>query len=242
MSQRRLEESGESFRVFCVKASDYFELPQSMPFGDFFKADMRPWEWISQIKPALNAFEAWSKPEGAPLGAHIEGDVYIHESVKLPAYCSIAGPAWIGENVEIRPGAFIRGNVIIGAGSLLGNSCEYKNCLLMENVQTPHYNYVGDSVLGSGAHLGAGVILSNLRLDQKNIVIRYAGDRLETGLRKFGALFGEHAEAGCNCVLNPGSILGKRALLGPLSAHSGVLDGELMSLSSTRPMKLPRRD
>jgi carbonic anhydrase/acetyltransferase-like protein (isoleucine patch superfamily) len=141
-------------------------------------------------------------------GRALEGAIWLHPSVKLPATATIIGPAWIGANTEIRPGAFIRGNVIVGAGAVLGNACEFKNCLLMDKVQVPHFSYVGDSILGNGAHLGAGVICSNLRLDQKPVVIRAAGVTHETGLKKFGAVLGDRAEVGCNAVLNPGTLLG----------------------------------
>jgi len=168
--------------------------------------------------------------------------VYIHESVKLPPFCSIKGPVWIGEGVEIRPGAYIRGNVIIGAGSVVGNSCEFKNAILMENVQVPHFSYVGDSILGSGAHLGAGVICSNLRLDQKNVNVILDGQKVDSGLRKFGAMLGEKAEAGCNAALMPGAILGKRALVGPVVSFSGTLGADKIYLGKNPSAVIPRRD
>lgn len=223
-----------------MKASDLFTFPDSIPFGDFFSPDVLPWEWIGQIKPALaSGFEA-RVPESVPAGVLIEGRVFIHPSVKLPAFCSIQGPAWIGDGVEIRPGAYIRGNVIIGAGSVVGNSCEYKNCLLLEGVQTPHFSYIGDSVLGNRSHLGAGVILSNLRLDQKPVKAKTDGGFVDTGLRKFGALLGDDAEVGCNAVLNPGSILGKRALVGPLTPFSGTLAAGKMLLSKPQSREIGR--
>jgi len=149
---------------------------------------------------------------------------------------------WIGAGTEIRPGAFIRGNVIAGAGCVLGNACEFKNALLMDGVQVPHFSYVGDSILGNGAHFGAGVICSNLRLDQKPIIVRTPDQVFETGLRKFGAIVGDGAEVGCNAVLNPGTLLGKRALVMPTMAFSGFLPAA--TIAHTRPaLKLiPRRD
>ncbi|MDQ8204564.1 UDP-N-acetylglucosamine diphosphorylase [Pelagicoccus sp. SDUM812003] len=206
-----------------MKAADLFEFPASIPFADFFRADALPWQWIGQIKKALASGFETNVPGSIPPGVRISGEVYIHPSVELPAFCSIEGPAWIGEGAQIRPGAYIRGNVIIGAGSVVGNSCEYKNCLLLEDVQTPHFSYIGDSVLGNGSHLGAGVILSNLRLDQKPVKALVDGKSVDTGLRKFGALVGDQAEVGCNAVLNPGSILGKRSLVGPLTPFKGTL-------------------
>lgn len=233
--------AGLKARMWGVKASDLFSFPDSIPFADFFSPEALPWEWIGQVKPALAAGFSEQRPESIPAGVAIKGKVFIHESVTLPAFCSIEGPAWIGENVEIRPGAYIRGNVIIGAGSVVGNSCEYKNCLLLEGVQTPHFSYIGDSVLGNRSHLGAGVILSNLRLDQKPVKAKTEQGLVDTGMRKFGALLGDEAEVGCNSVLNPGSIIGKRALVGPLTPFAGTLGAGklLLSKPATREIERP---
>lgn len=240
-------------------ASDLFSLPGSLSrFAAFFRADVAPWEWLRQIGPALKALPA---PEtlGLSPGAdavspalRIEGSVWIDPSVKLPAYATIIGPAWIGAGTEIRPGAFVRGNVITGERCILGNACEFKNCLLLDGVQVPHFSYVGDSVLGNKAHLGAGVICSNLRLDQKPITVRLPagvagghapdGGGVDTGLRKFGALLGDEAEAGCNAVLNPGSILGRRALVMPTVAFAGYLPPATIARIRAQVSFLPRRD
>lgn len=223
-----------------VIANDLFSFPESIPFSDFFDADALPWQWIQQIKPALAAGFEECLPADVPAGVSIKGKVFIHPSVELPPFCSIEGPAWIGENVEIRPGAYIRGNVIIGSGSVVGNSCEYKNCLLLEGVQTPHFSYIGDSVLGNRSHLGAGVILSNLRLDQKPVKVKTESGIVDTGMRKFGALVGDDAEVGCNSVLNPGSILGKKALVGPLTPFIGTLAEGRMLLSKPTSRQIDR--
>lgn len=216
-----------------VKASDLFDFPASLPFAEFFSSEALPWQWIEQIEPALAAGFEERLPREIPPGVSIKGTVFIHESVELPAFCSIEGPAWIGAGVQIRPGAYIRGNVIVGSGSVVGNSCEYKNCLLLEGVQTPHFSYIGDSVLGNRSHLGAGVILSNLRLDQKPVTVETPDGPMDTGLRKFGALLGDDAEVGCNAVLNPGSILGRRSLVGPLTPFKGTLAaGQVLSVKS----------
>lgn len=195
-----------------------------MPFGRHFDPEALPWEWLGGIKEALAAFDFEADArDDVPSGARVEGPVFLHPTVKLPPYCVIQGPAWIGAEVEIRPGAYIRGNAIVGAGSVLGNSSEYKNCLLMERAKTPHYNYVGDSILGSDTHLGAGVIVSNLRLDQQNVPVRVNGRSVDSGRRKLGAILGDGAEVGCNAVLNPGSIVGRRSLVGPLVSFRGTL-------------------
>jgi NDP-sugar pyrophosphorylase family protein len=135
----------------------------------------------------------------------------------------IKGPAWIGENCEIRNGCYIRENVIMGDGVVAGNSSEFKNCLIFDNAQIPHFNYVGDSILGHGAHLGAGVILSNVRLDRGVVTIPTPEGPVSTGLRKFGALVGDHAEIGCNSVLSPGSLVGRGSVIYPGSQWRGYL-------------------
>lgn len=222
-------------------ASDFFALPPSLAsFAAHFRAEVAPWEWLKTIAAALGAVPALTRP--VPPGVHIEGAVWIDPSVKLPAYATIIGPAWIGAKTEIRPGAFIRGNVIVGEGCVLGNACEFKNCLLLDRVQVPHFSYVGDSVLGNGAHLGAGVILSNLRLDQQPITVRLASGTHETGLRKFGAILGDQAEVGCNAVLNPGTIMGKRALIMPTTAFGGYLPPDTIARVRGMIAQFPRRD
>ncbi len=224
-------------------AADFFALPASLaPFAAHFPGDIAPWEWLKRIGPALAAHRFEAAPTIRPPGVHIEGPVYIHPTVKLPAYATIIGPAWIGAGTEIRPGAFVRGNVIVGANCVLGNACEFKNCLLMDGAQVPHFSYVGDSILGNGAHFGAGVICSNLRLDQKPIIVRTEAKVFETGLRKFGAIVGDHAEVGCNAVLNPGTVLGPRALVMPTVAFSGYLPASTIAKSRGGVTLLPRRD
>lgn len=227
-------------QLASVNASDLFDFPASLPFAEYFDPIALPWEWVGQIKVALAGAKLDRRPDKVPPGALIEGAVYIHESVELPPFCSITGPVWIGEGVQIRPGAYLRGNVIVGAGSVLGNSCEYKNCLLMERVETPHFSYIGDSILGNRSHLGAGVILSNLRLDQKPIKVEWDGRRVDTGMRKLGALVGDRAEVGCNSVLNPGTILGRGSLVGPLTPFRGTLEAGRMALPKMETFTMPR--
>lgn len=226
-----------------MNASELFELPSSLQaFASFFRSDVAPWEWLKAIGPALKAHAFPPEPPKVPAGVSIEGLVYVHPSVKLPNTATLIGPAWIGEGTEIRPGAFVRGNVIVGAGCVLGNSCEFKNCLLMDKVQVPHFSYVGDSILGNKSHLGAGVILSNLRLDQKAISVRLPETICDTGLRKFGAILGDGAEVGCNAVLQPGTILGKRALVMPTMAFGGYLPPAMIARVRENVITQPRRD
>lgn len=226
-----------------MKAADFFTLPPSLAnFAAHFPADALPWEWLPRIGPALAALTG-IPPEGQfPSGVHIEGAVWLHPSVKLPPYATLIGPIWIGAGTQIRPGAFIRGNVIVGENCVLGNACEFKNCLLMDNVQVPHFSYVGDSILGNGAHLGAGVICSNFRLDQKPVTVRGTDETYATGLRKFGAIIGDKAEVGCNAVLNPGTLLGPRSLVMPAMAFGGQLPAATIAHSRPVIKFLPRRD
>lgn len=219
-----------------MQASELFDWPDSLnPFAAFFPLEAHPWEWLPQIRKALESYdfpEVCATRKRSP-AVQIGKQVYLHPSVKLPAFCQIEGPAWIGPDVEIRPGAYIRSWVIVGAGSVLGNSCEYKNCLLMENVETPHYNYVGDSILGNRAHLGAGAICANLRLARDHVIIRIEGESFATGMRKVGAMMGDGAEASCNSVLQPGAVLGKRAAV-ISGAFSGYLPHGKLALGVTR--------
>ena len=226
-----------------MKASDFFALPTSLAiFAGHFRPDVPPWEWLKHIGAALTGVHTPPPPMNVPPGVQIQGKVWLHPTVKLPACATIIGPTWIGAKTEIRPGAFIRGNVIVGEGCVLGNSCEFKNCLLMDGAQVPHFSYVGDSILGNHTHLGAGVICSNLRLDQQNVVVRAADRVYDTGLRKVGAILGDKAEVGCNAVLNPGSVLGPRALVAPTLSFSGYLPAA--TIAHARPVVkfVPRQD
>jgi len=245
-SSREDVEFRPEFACFAgMQAAALFAWPESLQsFREFFPEQNAPWTWLKVIGLALGQIlpQSPAASRTLPAGIQIEGDVFIHPSVKLPSHATIIGPAWIGPETEIRPGAYIRGNVIVGARCVLGNSCEFKNCLLLDGVQVPHFSYVGDSVLGNRAHLGAGVILSNLRLDQQPVVVRAEGRTFETGLRKFGAVLGDEAEVGCNAVLNPGSVLGRRALVMPTVAFAGYLPEATIARVRVAVTTMPRRD
>ena len=152
----------------------------------------------------------------------ISEDVFVGEGVKIANTAVIEPPAIIGKGTEIRPGAYLRGNVIAGEDCVIGNSSEIKNSVLSDRAQVPHYNYVGDSVLGYHAHMGAGSICSNLKLDGTNVKVKL-DTVYETGLRKFGAILGDNTDVGCNSVLNPGTVIGKNTAVYPLSSVRGVL-------------------
>ena len=184
---------------------------------ELFDAYQYPWEILPNIKSYIERLIAG----GLSGFEEIKRGVYVGENVKIYPTATIEAPAIIGSGTEIRPGAFIRGSVITGEGCVIGNSSELKNCVLLDKVQAPHYNYVGDSVLGNGAHMGAGAICSNLKTDKKDIVIH--GDKAyETGLRKIGGILADGADIGCGCVLNPGTIIGKNTSVYPLNALRGV--------------------
>lgn len=152
----------------------------------------------------------------------IKAGVLVGRSVKIHESAVIEPPAVIGHGCEVRVGAYIRGNVITGENCVIGNSSELKNCILLSHVQVPHYNYVGDSVLGNRAHMGAGAICSNLKSDKGNVVVK-SDEIYETGLRKFGAILGDGADIGCGSVLNPGTVIGRESSVYPLTSVRGVI-------------------
>lgn len=218
-----------------MKAKELFDLPDSLnAFKDFFDPEDTPWSWLPKIKLALKSYfqvsSNISSLENIPSGFTISGDVFIGEGVELPPYGYIEGPTFIGPDCQLRPGVYVRGNVIAGRGCVLGNSCEYKNSLLMDSVETAHFNYVGDSILGSKAHLGAGVILANVRQDKQNVRLRLPEGIQQTELRKLGGILGESVEVGCNAVLNPGTIMGKGASVLPtLFARGYIAPGDIIA-------------
>ena len=168
-----------------------------------------------------------------PDGAWVSKNVYIGYDCQIDPGVSIKGPAWIGDGCILRQGLLIKENVITGEGSFLGHSSELKNCFLFAQAETPHFNYVGDSILGYRAHLGAGVILSNVRLDKMAISIQDGFYRADTGLCKMGSFIGDGAQIGCNSVLNPGTIIGRNAVVFPLSRCRGVIEsGAIIKESS----------
>ena len=176
-----------------------------------------PWEMLPKIKEYIIALI----DKGIEGYTKYSDNVLIGENVKIYPTATIEGPTIIGSGSEIRPGAFIRGSVITGKNCVIGNSSELKNCILLEKVQVPHYNYVGDSVLGNFAHMGAGSICSNLNTDGKPVVI-HGDTEYVTGLRKIGGILGDYADIGCGCVLNPGTVIGKKTSVYPLNCLRGV--------------------
>jgi len=188
--------------------------------ADIFTGCVYPWEALKKInKHILKLGATLSLEEYDKVGE----DIWIAKSAKVAPTAFINGPTIICKEAEIRHCAYIRGNAIVGEGAVVGNSTELKNVILFNKVQVPHYNYVGDSILGYKAHMGAGSITSNVKSD-KSVVIVNAGElRIETGLKKFGAILGNHVEVGCNSVLNPGTVIGKNANIYPLSMVRGYV-------------------
>lgn len=177
------------------------------------------WEVIPKIK---NYIIELGESLDSDHYSKIDDNVWIGSNVNISDKATIIGPCIIDDNTEIRPGAFIRGNVIIGKGCVIGNSTEIKNSILFDGVQVPHYNYVGDSILGYKAHLGAGVIISNLKNDKSNVVVKGI-ENIDTGLRKFGAVIGDYVDIGCNSVLFPGTIIYSNSSIYPLTRVRGVI-------------------
>lgn len=179
-----------------------------------------PWEVLPHISEYI--LELGSKLPQEEFNK-IGEDIWIHKTAKVFESAYIHGPAIICKDAEIRHCAFIRGNAIVGEGTVVGNSTELKNVILFNKVQVPHYNYVGDSILGYKAHMGAGAITSNVKSDKKLVVIKNGTDKMETGLKKVGSMIGDNAEVGCGSVLNPGTIIGKNSNIYPLSSVRGVV-------------------
>ena len=199
-----------------VKTKELFNC-ETPYLAELFEKAEYPWEMLPKIKEYIKALIS----QGLEGFTEISDGVWVGKDVKIYPTAIIEAPAIIGQGTEIRPGAFIRGSVITGENCVIGNSSELKNCVLLNKVQVPHYNYVGDSVLGNYAHMGAGSICSNLKSDGKAVVI-HGEEEYITGLRKIGAILGDHADIGCGCVLNPGTVIGKNTSVYPLNALRGV--------------------
>ncbi len=191
--------------------------------AELFAGKTYPWE----VLPEIGDFVMKLGPTlAADRYTKVGEDVWIAKTATVAPSASITGPAIIGEYTEVRPGAFIRGKVIVGEHAVVGNSTELKNVVLFNRVQVPHYNYVGDSILGYKAHMGAGSITSNVKSDKTLVVVKGETVRIETGLKKFGAMLGDEVEVGCNSVLNPGSVIGPRTNIYPLSPVRGVVPSD----------------
>lgn len=202
-----------------AKISNLYDLEQTIA-KDVFEGLTYPWEvlskigdFIKKIGPALDAEKFEQRGE----------NIWVAKSAKVAPTALLNGPLIIDEEAEVRHCAFIRGSAIVGKGSVVGNSTELKNVVIFNSVQVPHYNYVGDSVLGYKAHMGAGSITSNVKSDKALVVVKDRKENIETGLKKFGAMLGDYVEVGCNSVLNPGTVIGRHSNIYPLSMVRGVV-------------------
>ena len=201
-----------------LKTKELFDLSHTLAVSLLSECEY-PHEALSKIKDSIISII----PTLDDSFKEISEGVFVADDAKIWDNVTIVGPTIIGHKAEIRPGAFIRGNAIIGDGAVIGNSTEIKNAIVFDDAQLPHYNYVGDSIIGYKAHMGAGAIASNLRLDKKEITLKSEGEDMDSGLRKIGVFLGDHAEVGCGSVLCPGSIVGREALVYPLSMVRGSI-------------------
>ena len=214
------------------KPADLFDLTQT-EHATLFEGCEFAWDALKRLKDYIHANLRPGLQNTCEGVAFIGKQVFIGEGTVVEDGAMIKGPAIIGRNCHIRHDAYIREHVLVGDGCVVGNSCELKGALLFNGCQIPHFNYVGDSILGFKAHLGAGVILSNVKSVKGNVTVRHEGRLVDTGLHKFGALVGDHAEIGCNAVLNPGSIIGRKAVVYPLTNWRGVLTAN--SIAKNKP-------
>ncbi len=190
-----------------------------------------PWEALKGIKDFIISL-------GRTLSSdeydEVSENVWIHKTAKVFPSAYLGAPCIIGPETEVRHCAFIRGSALVGANCVVGNSCELKNVILFDNVQTPHYNYVGDSILGYKSHMGAGSITSNVKSDKKLVVVHNGEEQIETGMKKFGAMLGDNVEVGCNSVLNPGTVIGRNSRVYPTSCVRGVVpEGHIWKVDGT---------
>lgn len=202
-----------------LKIEDLYDLEHTRA-ADYLKGFTYPWEALEGIKSLILELGARLSSEEFD---HPSEDVWIAKDAVVYPNNYIAGPCIIGHKTEVRPGAFVRGSALVGDNCVVGNSTELKNVILFDNVQVPHYNYVGDSILGYKSHMGAGSITSNVKSDKKLVVIKNEGENIETGRKKVGAMLGDRVEVGCNSVLNPGTVIGRDSNVYPVSCVRGVI-------------------
>ena len=217
-----------------LKTDGLFDLSHSLA-GEYLARFEYPWQALDGIKELILSL-------GPALGDGYEErapQVWVHETAKIAPTAFLGAPCIIGPGTEVRHCAFIRGSALVGASCVVGNSVELKNVILFDNVQTPHYNYVGDSILGYKSHMGAGSITSNVKSDKTLVVVKNEGEKIETGRKKFGAILGDFVEVGCNSVLNPGTVIGPRSNVYPVSCVRGAIPAD--SIYKTGGVIVPKR-
>ena len=205
-----------------MKIQDLYDLTYTKAQGYLGKYEY-PWEALSGLKAFISELGRTLNPDEYQ---EIAPEVWVHVTAKIAPTASLNAPCIIGKDTEVRQCAFIRGSALVGEGCVVGNSTELKNVILFDGVQVPHYNYVGDSILGHKSHMGAGAVTSNVKSDKSLVVVKSADGEIPTGLKKFGAMLGDFVEVGCNSVLNPGTVIGKHSNVYPLSCVRGVVPPE----------------
>ncbi|MCR5837686.1 MAG: UDP-N-acetylglucosamine pyrophosphorylase [Lachnospiraceae bacterium] len=206
--------------MYTIK--DLYDLNETIA-SKLFEGKTYPWEVLADIGDFILKLGPTLPKEKFD---QIADDIWVAKSVTIAKTATLNGPLIIDEDTEVRPGAFIRGKAIVGKNCVVGNSTELKNVVLFNTVQVPHYNYVGDSVLGTHSHMGAGSITSNVKSDKTLVVVKNGEEKIETGLKKFGAMLGDYVEVGCNSVLNPGTVIGRNTNIYPLSSVRGVIPSD----------------
>lgn len=203
-----------------MKTTELFALEHTLA-NQFLALYEYPWQALPEIKSFINELGHRLNPK---IYDNVSDGIWIAKSASIAPTAQINPPCIIGENTEVRHCAFIRGSVLVGNNCVVGNSTEMKNCIVFDNVQIPHYNYVGDSILGYKSHLGAGAVTSNVKSDKTNVTVKSGDLSVETGLKKFGAMVGDYTEVGCNSVLCPGSVIGRNCIVYPLSRVRGYVE------------------
>ena len=201
-----------------LTTNDLFDLNHSLA-GSYLAGFPYPWQALSGIRDLI--LELGSALDGSY--TEITPQVWVHQSANIAPSAFLGAPCIIGPNTEVRHCAFIRGSALVGANCVVGNSVELKNAILFDNVQVPHFNYVGDSILGYKSHMGAGSVTSNVKSDQSLVVVKNGDEQICTGLKKFGAMLGDFVEVGCNSVLNPGTVIGRNSNIYPTSCVRGTV-------------------
>ena len=204
-----------------LNTTGLFDLSHTLA-GDYLARFEYPWQALDGIKDLILALGPTLGEEYEELGSQI----WVHQTAQIAHSAFLGAPCIIGPRTEVRHCAFIRGSALVGAGCVVGNSVELKNVILFDGVQVPHYNYVGDSILGYKSHMGAGSITSNVKSDKTPVSVKNGAEKIETGRKKFGAILGDFVEVGCNSVLNPGTVVGPRTNIYPLSCVRGAVPGD----------------